>query len=282
MNEFRYRNLVSVFCLLLVAALAPCIAVGEENNHVQAQLIADVERVAPGSSFRLGVLFTIEADAHIYWRHPGSSGLATGIDFTLPEGAQVEELQWPNPHRFEFAEIDDISYGYEGEALLFANVTAPSGLKQGETFSITANAYWLVCLESGQCIPEAADLRIDLPVGSAVPSEQLPLFERFAKEVPRRLDPSGPVSAEIGDGIVTLNAKRPWRFSVDVEGDRADLFPSEGEAWTLDRSDDASELRFRLGEADSDAPPWPGAALTLPLVNVESNKRRTLYVLMGK
>ena len=96
----------SIFALIL----SLCISVPAIAEQVKARLVADVETIEPGTPFRLGVLLTIPEHAHIYWRNPGTSGLATGIEWDLPEGFTVGELQWPNPQRFEIEEIDDITY----------------------------------------------------------------------------------------------------------------------------------------------------------------------------
>ena len=52
---------------------------------VRAELVADVTRAMPGDSFGVGVLLTIPKGSHIYWKNPGASGLASGVEWTMPD-----------------------------------------------------------------------------------------------------------------------------------------------------------------------------------------------------
>ncbi|MDP7640349.1 MAG: protein-disulfide reductase DsbD family protein, partial [Candidatus Hydrogenedentes bacterium] len=121
--------------------------------------------------FTLAARFTIPPSAHIYWRHPGSSGLATEVVWDLPEGFSAAPLAWPAPERFEFVEIGDISYGYEDEVLLLSEITPPDGLSEESMSTLSARVSWLICLDRGQCIPGGKEVEIELPSGEGGPSE---------------------------------------------------------------------------------------------------------------
>lgn len=251
----------------------------QHNNKVAAELLCDGKTIEPGSTFRLGVKFTIPPHAHIYWRNPGDSGLATGIEWDLPNGFSVGELQWPNPTRFEIREIDDISHGYADEVLLFAEVTAPAQLPSGESIALTADPYWLVCLESGQCIPESITLKLEIPIrekGTASASE---LFAKYAARVPVALDDESPITLERGPGArLKIVAKSPWRFQTDKDSEPLEFFPNEEAAWkfshlTRDRKREAVVLFLPTRERDT----MPGGVLTLPMRNESSGKIRRFY-----
>ena len=66
---------------------------------VRASLISDVNSIAPGQKFRVGVLYRIEPGWHVYWKYSGDSGIPTKIEWQLPQGFKVGDLQWPLPMR---------------------------------------------------------------------------------------------------------------------------------------------------------------------------------------
>jgi thiol:disulfide interchange protein DsbD len=139
--------------------------------EVEARLVADVTALTPGTPFTLPAHFTIPRNGHIYWRYPGDSGLATEVAWKLPDGFSATPLEWPAPSRFEVAAIGDVSYDYEHEVLLASEVTPPVGLSAEAVSTLSANLFWLVCLEDGQCIPGEATVTIELPAGGGGPSE---------------------------------------------------------------------------------------------------------------
>lgn len=206
---------------------------------VRAKMVADVARVVPGRPFHVGVLLTIPDGSHIYWRNPGASGLASGVEWTLSEGVEVGELQWPTPERFEVEGWDEVSFGYQSIVLLFAEVSVPASTTNVELLQIGARAYWLNCEEDGQCIPGDAELRLEIPVSSeAKSSAYVSLFEHYRQRVPVPLDTSiVPASIEPEPGAsFTLRARDGVRLDFDGEAADPEFFPDEGEAWTIERA----------------------------------------------
>lgn len=270
----------------LVLAFGPPVG-AQQKEYVHVDLLADVQVIEPGKPFRLGVLFTLPLHAHIYWRFPGSSGLATGIEWTLPEGFTVSELGWPNPARFVIEEIDDVTYGYETEVQLFANVTPPSDFNSVGPIVISADPYWLVCLESGQCIPESKTVRLELAVGGAKPSEHAAAFEGYASRLPIPLSVTVPISVALADaeaGILRFEAKTPWRFVLDESGTPARFFPEIGGPWDLSYPDSAkggghTALDFRCADK---RPGRVSGAATLPMRNPATGEKRVFYVSLNE
>lgn len=151
-------------------------------DHARAQLVADVESIAPGEPFRLGVLFEMDPHWHIYWRNSGDVGLPTEIEWQLPEGFTAGPLHWPAPDRIEQGGL--ISYGYHGQTLLFAEIRPPEELDAGAgPLAFKARADWLVCKET--CIPGGAAVELTRTVGAGEPSEDSELFDRYAERVPQ-------------------------------------------------------------------------------------------------
>src|SRR6476620_7979422 len=69
----------------------------EGRELVQAKLIADVSAIVPGKPFTAGLLLHMVPNWHTYWKFPGDAGITTEINWKLPGGWKVEEIQWPIP-----------------------------------------------------------------------------------------------------------------------------------------------------------------------------------------
>ncbi|WP_395674304.1 protein-disulfide reductase DsbD family protein [Phenylobacterium sp.] len=147
----------------LAAALAltgASVAAPVDTGHVEAELVAAASGVTPGGSVRIALRQKIDEGWHTYWRNPGDSGEATRLALTLPGGWSASPFTWPTPKRLPVGPL--VNYGYEGEVLLPMTLTAPAAAKVGETVSLRGKADFLVCEEI--CIPESADLSLDVPV----------------------------------------------------------------------------------------------------------------------
>src|SRR6266566_4026604 len=121
MSSWILRDVWMVLCILL---LWQGLASAQQYNGkelVKASLISDTDGIKPGQKFRLGVLYKIEPGWHIYWRYSGDSGIPTKIEWHLPPGFKVHDLQWPLPLR-EKQPGDLEVFDYVSETLLFATV----------------------------------------------------------------------------------------------------------------------------------------------------------------
>lgn len=273
----------AVACLLTIGQ--PLRA--QQAQYVQAKLIADVKTIEPGKPFRLGLLFKLPPHAHIYWRFPGSSGLPTSIEWRLPEGFTTGKLQWPAPKRFEIEEIDDTTYGYEDEVLLFADVTPPAALDPANTVTLAADASWLICLESGLCIPEFKSPQLKLAVGEAKPSNNAAVFTRYASHVPLPLTKAVPVSLSNSGAradILTFEARTPWRFTLGKNDPPASFAPKKGGPWNLsinagDAQEGTATLKFQYS---GETPYQPAGVATLPMQNSATGEERTFYVSLNR
>ena len=158
------RSLWSLFLCVMLAAWAPASAANVvRTDHVTAELVAERTAVQPGGSLQIGLRLQHIPKWHTYWRNPGDSGLPTMIDWQLPAGASVGEIEWPAPKRLPIGPL--VNYGYEGELLLPMRFTAPADARPGSELRLRAKADWLVCHDV--CIPESATLELLLPVVAA-------------------------------------------------------------------------------------------------------------------
>jgi DsbC/DsbD-like thiol-disulfide interchange protein len=193
-------------------------------DFVDAKILSDAASAAPGKPFRVGVLFTMKPDWHIYWKNPGESGFETSIKWKAnPASTKVGELQYPAPIMFEMPG-PLMSFGYAKEVLLFAEVTPAADAKEVE---ISADAKWLMC--SDRCIPGKKSLSVKIPVGEATPANT-EIFKKYAAQVPTA---TGDIKAQIatakeGDAFVTKVTIDPAGKQIlagDDHGHRLYFFP---------------------------------------------------------
>ncbi|MGD8476866.1 MAG: thioredoxin family protein [Burkholderiales bacterium] len=151
---------------LLLAGLVslPADANPVRRDHIDAELIPATTSVEPGSVLTVALRLKPDAHWHTYWKNPGDSGLATHIDWELPEGFSAGPILWPVPTRIDVGPL--ANYGYDGEVLLLTDIQVPRDLPA--SVPIRAMASWLVCEEI--CIPGDAEFTLALPVGPAKPN----------------------------------------------------------------------------------------------------------------
>src|ERR1700753_3384868 len=117
-------TLLSVLVLVLGAFGVTPSSAGESGVAVCARdrvsLVSDVDQVAAGQGFQLGLRFQLSPGWHVYWQNPGDAGLAPAVSLTLPRGATAAPLRWPVPKRL--AEGPVTTYGYEKAVLLLFGV----------------------------------------------------------------------------------------------------------------------------------------------------------------
>lgn len=122
-----------------------------EDMVVRAELQTSAQAVEPGGKFLLALRFQIPEHYRISWVNPGDVGRTTRVAFEVPEGFVVGPLQFPAPQRFNLPG-KLVSYGYERETAVFAEVTAPEKLPEAQVLRFDVKANWLACKE--QCIAD--------------------------------------------------------------------------------------------------------------------------------
>ena len=180
-------NLTTRF-LIFLQFLLPSLAFATpvQTDHATVELISEYDAIVPGQSFDLAVRFDLEEGWHIYWENPGDSGLATVVDWALPENIVAGEIQWPAPKRIFLGDL--VNYGYEEGAVFIVTMQAPKDLKVGSELAITADLFWLICKET--CLPEEATLDLVLPVaGKAEPSAEATAFVEARNRQARATQP---------------------------------------------------------------------------------------------
>jgi thiol:disulfide interchange protein DsbD len=174
-------SVFSLLCWLLVNVPSKGFAQTYQGKQlVKAELLADTDAVVPGKSFNVGLLLRMAPGWHTYWKFSGDAGLPTELNWKLPPGWKVGEIQWPIP--LKTIDPGDIeTYGYENEILLMQEIT-PSSKLDDSSAKLSTEANWLVCEKI--CIPGSATLQLDLPVASTSQPANTDVFTRY-----RRLHP---------------------------------------------------------------------------------------------
>ena len=191
--------------------------------HVQASLVADEAKVAPGGVVHVALRQVIEPTWHTYWRNPGDSGQPTTLAWTLPTGWSAGDIVWAPPKKLPLPPLMD--YGYEGQVLLPVAIAIPKDATAGQSVTLKARADYLVCQQV--CVPEGADLSITLPVATAATPDPA-----WAGPIKTALDaapkPAGLTAAVTPGTLLKLSITGPAVTDADVSA--AYFFPYDSSA----------------------------------------------------
>ncbi len=149
----------------------------DEPQLVSVDLVGTVKTIHAGEKFLVGVRLRIEDGYHVYWRNPGDSGGATEAQLRAPKGFSVGPVMYPAPHRLEQAGGLTV-YGYEGEAILFFEVTAPAELPEGRNTVFHGGARWLAC--KTECVPGRGVGQLRLGLSKRKPKKKIERPDGFA------------------------------------------------------------------------------------------------------
>jgi thiol:disulfide interchange protein DsbD len=214
------RMLLLLLLPLAVALPARAATDSADAPHVHVQLVTDEYAVYAPDEVLAGLYFKLEPGWHVYWKNPGDAGEAPKLAWTLPNGVHAEPISFPAPKRLPLGPLMD--FGYEDEVLFPMKITVDSSFKPGSTVHLAAKVSWLVCRDS--CIPEKADLALDIPVvhgkqgGNGI---SIALLKRFQGQLPQPL----PAGSKLGFTAT------PAGFRLTVETGRREtqavFFPEE-------------------------------------------------------
>lgn len=153
----------AALCASVTMAGAQSPPVRDPSPHSDAVLVSDVKSAAPGSTVTVAVRLTLDPGWHTYWTNPGDAGLPLTVKWTLPPGVTAGPLQFPTPHLTPQPPL--MSFGYENEVFVLAEIAVPAAAVAGSTLRLTGNAEWLACAEI--CLPASGELALDIPVSVA-------------------------------------------------------------------------------------------------------------------
>ncbi|HRW29110.1 MAG TPA: protein-disulfide reductase DsbD family protein [Emcibacteraceae bacterium] len=203
--------------LMFLSSLTGSIAAVVRTDLATLELNADHSSVSPGNHFQIVIQMTPKPGWHGYWENPGDAGLKLTMDWALPEGLEIEDLQFTTPHLIPFEDI--VTYGYESTVTMIADASL-SETYDGTDLDIGGNAFWLICSDS-LCVPQEAEITFKLPIGQSMPNERMASVVQTAKaDMPVPVDWQSSFFAD--EENFTLKAKVPADYPV-IES--AYLFP---------------------------------------------------------
>jgi thiol:disulfide interchange protein DsbD len=192
---------IAAFSLLLSPLLNATAQTEVRTEQLRAELVAHApEGVVPGKAVWLGLLLEHAPHWHTYWKNPGDSGLATKLQWSVPAGVDMGEIDWPVPQRLPVGPL--MNYGYEGRVLLPVRVQVPSGF-DASSLSVQLQADWLVCKEV--CLPQTGRFTLQLPTQAATAAHAA-LFDEARRHLPQAL-PGAVASARIEGHDLVLDVK---------------------------------------------------------------------------
>ena len=201
------RTTLLSLAILFAYGTGPVHGQAVRTDYMETELVVETTSIKPGQPFWAGLRMKMDEHWHTYWRNPADSGLPTKIHWSLPDGFQAGEINWPYPQKI----VLDIlaSYGYEGETMLLVEITPPTELAPGGTVDVGAYASWLVCADI--CLPGESGYQVTLPVSTDAPQADerwTDLFARTRENLPVAV-PGWHVEAAITDSTVALHAAPP-------------------------------------------------------------------------
>jgi len=156
------------------------------TEQVTVTLLPSHSQVLPGGAVQVGIRQVLAPHWHTYWVNPGDSGMATRVQWHLPEGWRAGDIQWPVPERIDVGPI--ANHGYEREVTLLVDVAVPQDAAVGQATEIKADVSWLVCQEV--CIPQQASLSVPVTVGrhAVVIDASREVLARAQRSLPRHAE----------------------------------------------------------------------------------------------
>ncbi|MDB2614248.1 protein-disulfide reductase DsbD family protein [Chlamydiales bacterium] len=185
---------VLVFFSFLLPQLGECneeflkeenVEVVENTKPVYVKVLTAVETIADGVPFWVALEVNIKEGWKVYWKNPGESGFPVTVEWVLPEGFTVGELEYPTPMR---AVINDfVVFGYDRPFTLLAQITPPKKLP--ETVEIEADVSWVAC-DVEACVPGNTPLHFTLKGGDSTEmnDEVESKIDQLVKSLPQKTD----------------------------------------------------------------------------------------------
>jgi suppressor for copper-sensitivity B len=167
-----------------------------------AQLVSAVAGAGDLDSIPAAIHVVLQPGWKTYWRSPGDAGYPMQIDVEGSANVDRVEIAWPVPHRFELFGLQTFGYGDEVAFPLFVTPK-----REGEPISVKAKLRYLVC--ETICVPQDAQLTLDVPAGPAMPTGAAPLVNRFTSLVPQGAE-------RLGWSVKQVALKSPTELVVDL------------------------------------------------------------------
>ncbi len=189
------------------------------NDQGRVRLVSANSALSPAGQAEgidLGLEFELQPGWKIYWRSPGDAGFPPSIDWKGSDNLADARFSWPVPHRFTVLGLQTMGYKNHVVLPIKARLT---GTDHG--LSLKASVDYLTC--DVLCIPQHADLALDLPMADKATSNP------SAHDISRALAQVPGDGARQGLGLISAQATADGALAVSISADpplsdQADLF----------------------------------------------------------
>lgn len=169
---------------LFAASFLPQLAYASEaasewqaGPKAEVRLISATTAVGDLEAIPLGVEVKLEDGWKTYWRSPGDAGIPPQVDFTGSSNIASTNFRWPIPARFQYYDLE--TFGYSKKVVFPIDVLLE---RPGEPTALRARVDMLIC--DDVCIPHTMNVSLDLPRGTAAPSDHANLINQYSVQVP--------------------------------------------------------------------------------------------------
>ena len=161
-----YRQLPQTDVDLTVGVLA--VEPAARTGEVTLRTLTSHTSVVPGQEFQVAVNFQIANGWHIYGPQKGESYLPTRIEWKLPVGTSVKNVQWPEPLSIKLG--DSVQPTYKKTITALATIVVSKDARPGSPLELAADVRWQVC-RGLLCKVGRAKLQASVTVGSSATLE---------------------------------------------------------------------------------------------------------------
>jgi thiol:disulfide interchange protein DsbD len=155
--------------------------IAQQLTAASTNIVVDSYSLEKSRSIPIGVLVELEEGWHIYWRNSGDSGIPTEIEFALPSGVTVSEIEFPIPKIFVVDEI--VNFGYDKQVLFTADLFIPENFNSDELL-ITAKLNSLICKDFCRPFDTTCTIKIDISKDYNADKNISKLFEETFNRLP--------------------------------------------------------------------------------------------------
>ena len=192
-----------LFASLFLALSLPTHTHAQTQNEqlVKIRLLPEKGEIKPGDEIWIGTEQSIAEHWHTYWINPGDSGTPALIEWQLPDGFEISEIEWPTPEKLPYGPL--LNYGYSGRALLLQKLTVPDTLPEGPV-TLNADIELLVCKE--ECIPEYGTYSLTLNGPNAASENNSAYLQTALAKMPQPADWKADFNQDDENLTLTINA----------------------------------------------------------------------------
>ncbi|MFP8965036.1 protein-disulfide reductase DsbD family protein [Pokkaliibacter sp. CJK22405] len=184
---------LALLCCLLLATTQPALAevsaaqgqTPQSQALIQSSLIPESATPEAGKSVTLAIAMTPQQGWHGYWKQPGDAGIKPTFQWTLPEGVEAGEPEYPVPETLVTEGL--MNHVYSQPYALLTQLTLADQLKPGTVLPVHLEMQYLVCSHE-VCVPEKAQLDTTLTVGQGeADGRYTSQFDTWRRQLPKPL-----------------------------------------------------------------------------------------------